>query len=266
MSEIRAVAEEYLTRVASGDIDRILDLFSDNASLTIEGSPRIPWLGHRTSPGQIREFFELLFSLVTVDKFAVEKIVVDDGEAIIFGDLKDTVKASGRSFEFPFVIRLTVDGGKVGKYYMYEDSYALDQAFADADPTSATRDTVNRFLQLRAAGDIDALVDMFAEEVDFHTYGTELAPWIAQPIDRTGVREFFEKLWAGVTPEDATVDAYVVDGADAVITGNLRVKVNVTSRTYESPFALRLSVRDGQIVAHHAFEDSLALHQAISPR
>lgn len=267
MSTTRAVAEEYLARVTARDIDRILDMFTDSASITVNGSSRVPWLGHRTSRGEMREFYELLFSLVTVDRFEVEKFVVDDAEAIIFGELKDTLKATGRSFEFPFAIRLTVEGDKIAKYHMYEDSFALDQAFTDSDDLSdSTRETVNRFVQLRAAGDIDGLVEMFAEKVDFHTYGSELAPWIVQPTARAGVREFFLKLWAGVTPEDATVDAFVVDGDTAVITGSLRVKVTATSNIYESPFALRLSVRDGLIVTHHAFEDSLALHRAISPQ
>lgn len=57
----------------------------------------------------------------------------------------------------------------------------------------------------------------------------------------------------------------IVDGDEAVVVGELSVKVTATGRDYRSPFVLRLTVHDGLIVRHHVYEDSYALHEAIKP-
>ncbi|NUS72034.1 MAG: nuclear transport factor 2 family protein [Corynebacteriales bacterium] len=127
-----------------------------------------------------------------------------------------------------------------------------------------TRETVAEFLQRRASGDIDRIMEMVAEPADFRSFGTPVAPWLGTFTGRTKAREFFTRLFAGTQAKGATVDAILVDGAEAVVLGDLAVTVVATGRTYKSPFVLRLTVRDGKIVRHHVFEDSLALHQAMS--
>lgn len=130
---------------------------------------------------------------------------------------------------------------------------------------TGTREVVEAFLARRGAGDIDGMLELFAEPVDFHTFGSPLVPWIAQPTTLAGVREFFGNLFAGTTPLTADVDLFLVEGEEAVLIGDVRVKVNSTGRSYDSPFALRLTVRDGRIVRHRVFEDSYALHVAVQP-
>lgn len=131
MSQVRAIAEQYLARTAEGDIDHILELFAPDATLRVDGSPRIPWLGERITEAARREFFELLFAKVTVERFDVEKILTDSSDALILGELSDVVNATGRRFGFPFVIRITVADDRVTRYHMFEDSYALHEAFGD---------------------------------------------------------------------------------------------------------------------------------------
>lgn len=63
----------------------------------------------------------------------------------------------------------------------------------------------------------------------------------------------------------ATVGAIVVDGAEAVVTGELGGRVAATGKTFRSPFALRLTVEDGLITRHHVYEDSLAVAAACTP-
>jgi ketosteroid isomerase-like protein len=266
MTDTRTIAEQYLERVAAGNIDRILELFASDAELVILGSARIPWLGRRTTVAEFRQFYEQLFDLVTVNRFDVEKIVVDGDEAVILGDLHDTVNATGRSFGFPFAIRLTVHDGLIRLFHMHEDSYALHEAFAPEQRQVAdTREVASAFLERRAAGDIDGMLDLFAEQVDVHSFGTPRVDWLGRYESKAEARQFFERLFAGITPEDAQVYSFIVDGPEAVILGDLQVRINATGRTYRSPFALRLTVRDGLIVRHQVFEDSYALHVAAEP-
>ncbi len=58
------------------------------------------------------------------------------------------------------------------------------------------------------------------------------------------------------------IERVLVDGADAVVTGELRLTARPTGRTYRARFALRLTVENGLVTRHHMYEDSLAAEQA----
>lgn len=68
-------------------------------------------------------------------------------------------------------------------------------------------------------------------------------------------------------PEEARarVDTLLVDGTEAVLTGHLSGTVRATGKTFEGPFALRLTVTDGRITRHHLYENSLSIAQACAP-
>ncbi|GKQ37958.1 hypothetical protein ALMP_44930 [Streptomyces sp. A012304] len=68
-------------------------------------------------------------------------------------------------------------------------------------------------------------------------------------------------------PEDAraSVDTFLVDGTDAVLTGHMSGTVRATGKTYEGPFALRLTVEDGRVTRHHLYENSLSTAEARTP-
>jgi ketosteroid isomerase-like protein len=57
----------------------------------------------------------------------------------------------------------------------------------------------------------------------------------------------------------------LVDGQDAVVLGTLADTAARTGRAYEAAFALHVTVERGEIVRHHAYEDSLAVWTAFSP-
>jgi ketosteroid isomerase-like protein len=130
--------------------------------------------------------------------------------------------------------------------------------------TETTREVVNQFMQHRVAADIDAMMELIADDAEFHSFGSPKADWLGTTTGKSAAREFFTRLFAGITPVDAQLRAIVVDGAEAVILGDIQVTVNATGRTYDSPFALALTVQDGLIARHHVFEDSYALHLALN--
>ncbi|TGA92581.1 nuclear transport factor 2 family protein, partial [Streptomyces palmae] len=92
-------------------------------------------------------------------------------------------------------------------------------------------------------------------------------PWIRPRSTREDVAGHWRELDAHTFPElaEATLDAFVVDGKEAVLTGHLSGTVRTTGKTFHSPFALRMTVEDGLIVRHHVYEDGLAIAAACTP-
>ncbi len=131
----------------------------------------------------------------------------------------------------------------------------------------ATRAVVNAFLAARVAGDTERLVGIFADEVDWLLADNPTVPWIRPRSTAAECAAQFTELMEYTVPEEArvSVDAFLVDGADAVLTGHVRGTVRATGRTFEGPFALRLTVEDGRITRHHLYENSLSIAEACSP-
>ncbi|RDD90480.1 nuclear transport factor 2 family protein [Streptomyces parvulus] len=144
-----------------------------------------------------------------------------------------------------------------------------DQRTADTgeQTAEATRAVVREFLAARMAGDTGRLTGLFADEVDWLLAENPAVPWIRPRRTGAECAAQFTELMEHTVPEDAraSVDTFLVDGADAVLMGRLSGTVRATGRRFEGPFALRLTVEDGRITRHHLYENSLSIAEACAP-
>ncbi|MFF1273105.1 nuclear transport factor 2 family protein [Streptomyces marokkonensis] len=127
-----------------------------------------------------------------------------------------------------------------------------------------TRSVVGEFLAARAAGDIGRLVALFADEVDWLLAENPAVPWIRPRSTAAECAAQLTELMEHTVPEDAraSVDTFLVDGKDAVLMGHLSGTVRATGRSFQGPFALRVTVEDGRITRHHLYENSLSVAEA----
>ncbi|MFD6172778.1 nuclear transport factor 2 family protein [Streptomyces coeruleorubidus] len=136
-----------------------------------------------------------------------------------------------------------------------------------ASVAESTRAVVQEFLAARLAGDTERLVELFADEVDWVLADNPGVPWIRPRSTAAECAAQFDELMEHTVPEDAraSLDAFLVDGADAVLMGHLSGTVRATGKSFEGPFALRLTVEDGRITRHHLYENSLSIAEACTP-
>ncbi|MGW1407551.1 nuclear transport factor 2 family protein [Streptomyces sp. NPDC002403] len=130
-----------------------------------------------------------------------------------------------------------------------------------------TRTTVRKFLALRLSGDTEGLTALFTDQVDWLLAENPTAPWIRPRSTAAECAAQFEELMAYTVPEDsrASVDTFLVDGADAVLMGHLSGTVRATGKSFEGPFAMRLTVEEGRIARLHLYENSLSIAEACTP-
>ncbi|EGE44775.1 ketosteroid isomerase [Streptomyces sp. SID4928] len=141
-------------------------------------------------------------------------------------------------------------------------------AATTSSPAETTRAVVQAFLAARLAGDTARLTALFADEVDWLLAENPTVPWIRPRSTAAECAAQFTELMEHTVPEDARafVDAFLVDGTDAVLTGHLSGTVRATGKSFEGPFALRLTVENGRITRHHLYENSLSIAEAVSDR
>ncbi|GAA5194311.1 hypothetical protein GCM10023322_58370 [Rugosimonospora acidiphila] len=129
----------------------------------------------------------------------------------------------------------------------------------------STRATVETFFRLLGERDADRVADLFAEEIDWFVPGREDIPWAGRRSRRQQVPEYFITMWpvfvAGES--EVAIDQVVVEGADAVALGHFTHTVKANGRRFGTPVAMHLTVRDGQIVRLHLYEDTQLAAEAI---
>jgi ketosteroid isomerase-like protein len=132
-----------------------------------------------------------------------------------------------------------------------------------------TRAVVEALLTRIALGDPTKIAELYAERVDWRLAWPEDehgdgVPWIRHRSTRADVEDHYRTIAAHHVPEAAGADitALLVDGADAVVVGELRQTLRATGVAYRAGFAVYVTVSDGLIIRHHIIEDSLAVKRA----
>jgi ketosteroid isomerase-like protein len=131
----------------------------------------------------------------------------------------------------------------------------------------ATRATVQKFLELRLAGDTEGLTELFADKVDWMLAENPVVPWIRPRSTAAECAAQADELAEHTVPEDAraSIDTILVDGTDAVLMGHLSGTVRATGKSFSGPFSLRLTVEGGRITRHHLYENSASIAAACTP-
>jgi uncharacterized protein len=64
------------------------------------------------------------------------RILVDGSDAVVLADIRHTVKATGAAYHARCALHLTVEGGVITRYHVYEDSLTVAQALTGNDVTN----------------------------------------------------------------------------------------------------------------------------------
>lgn len=135
-STTRDTVGEFLRRLGEGDPDRVAELFAETVDWKLdwpdEGHPAVPWIRPRSTRADVADHFHMLgdFHLPGDGTGAAPEILVDGTSAVVIADIRQTVRATGRSYVARCALRLTVEDGLITHYHVYEDSLTVAQALA----------------------------------------------------------------------------------------------------------------------------------------
>ncbi|MFH8371458.1 nuclear transport factor 2 family protein [Streptomyces sp. NPDC018031] len=140
-------------------------------------------------------------------------------------------------------------------------------------PVTTTREVVEELLRRIGEGDPERIAALYAERGDWKLdwpeaeHGRAATPWIRHRTTRADAAEHYRQLAAHHVPGAAAtvIETILVDGADAVVLGEIRQTARPTGRAYRARFALHLTVEGGLVTRHHVYEDSLAVARAFDP-
>ncbi|GAA4230909.1 ketosteroid isomerase-like protein [Streptosporangium album] len=135
----RATAEEFLRRLGGGDPDHIAELFAEQVDWQLNwpdgGHPAAPWIRPRSTRTEAADHFRTLNAFHVPDRRggSASRVLVDGTDAVVLGDIQQTVKATGRAYTALCALRLTVEDGLITRYHVYEDSLTVVEALTGRD-------------------------------------------------------------------------------------------------------------------------------------
>jgi ketosteroid isomerase-like protein len=124
------IVQQLLARIGSGaEPEEIAAIFSDDVQLEVPGDiGALPWIGRTSGRGAVSDFIRGTRRLLKRIRFEVTGIMANGNRAVIVGDLISKVKATGKIIESPFALILQTSAGKIARFQMLEDSFAVVQA------------------------------------------------------------------------------------------------------------------------------------------
>lgn len=134
----RAVVGELLRRIGEGDPRRIAELYAERVDWRLDwpetehGRAATPWIRQRSTRADAADHFRQLAAhhVPEAADTGIEGVLVDGEHAVVLGEIRQTARATGRAYRARFALHLTVRDGLVTRHHVYEDSLAVDRAFA----------------------------------------------------------------------------------------------------------------------------------------
>ena len=123
---------------------------------------------------------------------------------------------------------------------------------------------VRRAYENFKGGDIDGLLGLMAEDVDWRLPEIEGIPYSGARRGRESVGGFFTQLADSQDVLSFEPREFVAQGDKVVALGTYRWRVKRTGREYGGDWAHVFTVRDGRIAGFHEYMDSAAARAAFA--
>ena len=115
--------------LAEGKSAEAAALFADSVSFSIPRPPGLPWVPEVDSAEGMRTFFDLLQTHVQAKEFELSHVIAEGENVVLIGHMVSEVKATGRTIDTAFALHTTVQDGRITRYHLYEDTYAVARAY-----------------------------------------------------------------------------------------------------------------------------------------
>jgi len=125
---------------------------------------------------------------------------------------------------------------------------------------------VLRGYQLFQAGDINGLLQLFADDIEWIGSPTEFVQFSGDYHGKQEVAQFFADMDKAQETEQFEPRDAIAEGDKVVVTGYGKWRTKTTGQSYESPWVHVFTLRDGKIVGFQQYNDTAAGRAAFMPR
>jgi hypothetical protein len=128
------IARELLGRLGSGaEPAAIVELFAEGMTWDIPGdTSAFPWIGRQSGTQAVVSFLAETTEKLERIRLDVDEVLASDERAVVLGRLASKVRRTSKVVDTAFAIILAISEGRITRFQMLEDSFAVSQAaYAD---------------------------------------------------------------------------------------------------------------------------------------
>lgn len=121
---------------------------------------------------------------------------------------------------------------------------------------------VQRAYQSIQAGDIQALLNSFAENIEWQLPEMENVPFAGTWQGREGVGQFFSRVFEAQDVVQFEPQEYIAQGDKVVVLGRFLMRIKSTGRDFGSDWAHVWTVQDDKITRFYEYVDTAVVSRA----
>ena len=126
--------------------------------------------------------------------------------------------------------------------------------------------TVQRFYQTVNDGNIEAILKLFTDDLDYQDAGADRLPWSTPVHGREELKRYGIAIFEALEFQVFQQDQFIVDRDTVVVLGHERCLVRATGRVVEANWAQIFTLRDGLICKFREYSDTAAWEAGLAKR
>ena len=126
------------------DVQGLMDNFADDIEWMGTESDYIPFSGTYRGKDQVAEYFMKMDQAQEAQQFEPQEVIAEGDKVVVTGRSIWKVKATGKTYENPWVHIFTIKDGKTTRFQQFNNTAAAEAACMPTEGTSQQKDTVMR--------------------------------------------------------------------------------------------------------------------------
>ena len=114
---------------STGDMKALLSMLAEDIDWHVVGPLEIPTAGTRSGRAEVAANFQLLSETEYIQEFVPEDFVAEGNDDVVFGQLRATVRSTGKPYKSTWEHRHTLRKGRIIRFREWFDTAAAVDAF-----------------------------------------------------------------------------------------------------------------------------------------
>ncbi|HEX7176930.1 MAG TPA: nuclear transport factor 2 family protein [Pyrinomonadaceae bacterium] len=123
---------------------------------------------------------------------------------------------------------------------------------------------VQRAFEAFGGGDVPAFLSFLSEDVEWTIAGPPSVPYAGERRGHEGVTEFLQAIGGAVEFERFEPQEFIAQGDRVAVVGFERARLRSSGRTFDNPWVLLFTLKDGKITRFRSYEDTYAVAQSFA--
>lgn len=129
MNENTKVVQEAYAKFTSGDIEGLLELFSEDIHWKIPEINGSPFTSEVLGRDKVRDFFGVLSEAEEFTNFQPREYITENNRVVVLGHSAGKIISTGRNFETDWTHIFTVREGKITSFLEFFDTAVMERAY-----------------------------------------------------------------------------------------------------------------------------------------